>query len=960
MKRQCLIATIGIIWHIQTLLAQKPETVQYIFPLHNSTLNSRSSHIMIRSGYNIDKTTLYDKTLIKIHGSESGNHSGQMKLSTDHQTIIFKPDQLFDPGETVTVTILDGLMNQNGTDIPRFTFHFTITPLEEPLNPFKYIKNLNPVHTISEKMPPSLNKTVDDSLPDDFPHFNFEVTGYPGDGYLFLTPTGFITGNGYNLIIDNSGEIQYYNKITTGAPVDLKVLSNGMLSYGVMTEMFPFGGAGTTEFYMMDNTYTVIDSFQMGNGYFADFHEFQLLPNGHALLLTYDLQPVDLSQAVEGGHPGALVAGSIIQELDAKKNVIFQWRSWDYYELTDSYADLTQSMFDAIHINSIELDHDNHFLVSTLGLAEITKINRQTGDIIWRMGGKNNQFTFINEDDQYAPIYFMYQHDVRRLPNGNITLFDGGDPERELRDYSRVVEYQVDETNKTATNVWEYVHPSKLLAGNMGSAQRLDNGNTLICWGLTSWYGNPVVTEITPDGEIVLEMAFSKLTLTSYRAFKFDWNGGQPAAQVMRHELLTGNTKVFDTDEQQTGVSIKLNKTGGFGYNEVAAARYQYGPLAPEFPGKAPIVLPVRITLFNPINIFQYNIDISFDVDLLNMDKPDSILIYYREFENRGLFIPLPTTYNHVTREVKTTLTRSGLLQGEFIFTQQDLQSIAFVPILITQDDSGGVDQTQSLILEWTPVGFVNTYDLQVAPNEQFTDLIIDETYLTSSIYELESLVPNATYYWRVRSSNDGGTSDWSEAQMFQTSSPYITVTAPNGGETWQLGLNHFIQWNDNIHEDVIIELYQNESFLMEIDTARNSGGYAWEIPVYMDLSEDYKISIRSVERDSIIDMSNANFAIVDTVANPPDKKTFFLHQNFPNPFNAKTTIVYEIPTQNHVSLKVYNIRGEKILTLVNQIQDAAEYNINFNATGLSTGIYFYKITVGNKYKTSRKMCIIN
>ena len=74
---------------------------------------------------------------------------------------------------------------------------------------------------------------------------------------------------------------------------------------------------------MMDSSYTIIDNFQMGNGYIADSHEFQLLPNGNVMMLTYDLQSVDMSQVVPGGHPGALVAGSVIQELDADKNVVF-------------------------------------------------------------------------------------------------------------------------------------------------------------------------------------------------------------------------------------------------------------------------------------------------------------------------------------------------------------------------------------------------------------------------------------------------------------------------------------------------------------------------------------------------------------------------------------------------------------------------------------------------------------
>ena len=73
---------------------------------------------------------------------------------------------------------------------------------------------------------------------------------------------------------------------------------------------------------------------------------------------------------------------TIIQEVDAEGNVIFQWRSWDYYDVADSYEDLTKRKFDAIHVNSIELDLDGNIVVSARALSEITKISRSTGEML--------------------------------------------------------------------------------------------------------------------------------------------------------------------------------------------------------------------------------------------------------------------------------------------------------------------------------------------------------------------------------------------------------------------------------------------------------------------------------------------------------------------------------------------------------------------------------------------------
>jgi hypothetical protein len=84
----------------------------------------------------------------------------------------------------------------------------------------------------------------------------------------------------------------------------------------------------------------------------------------------------------------------------------------------------------------------------------------------------------------------------------------------------------------------------------------------------------------------------------------------------------------------------------------------------------------------------------------------------------------------------------------------------------------------------------------------------------------------------------------------------------------------------------------------------------------------------------------------------------FKLYQNYPNPFNPSTKISFVIPQRSNVSLKVYNITGTEIATLVNEVKDPGAYSINFNAEKLSSGVYFYKITAG-KFSSVRKMILI-
>ncbi len=89
----------------------------------------------------------------------------------------------------------------------------------------------------------------------------------------------------------------------------------------------------TGKYYAEDSQYNIVDSFYCGNGYSTDTHELRVLNNGHALLMSYDPQNVDMSLIVPGGDPNAIVIGLIIQEIDENKNVVFQWRSWDHFQL---------------------------------------------------------------------------------------------------------------------------------------------------------------------------------------------------------------------------------------------------------------------------------------------------------------------------------------------------------------------------------------------------------------------------------------------------------------------------------------------------------------------------------------------------------------------------------------------------------------------------------------------------
>jgi hypothetical protein len=229
------------------------------------------------------------------------------------------------------------------------------------------------------------------------------------------------------------------------------------------------------------------------------------------------------------------VTGVVIQELDSKGNIVLEWRSWDWIpfeDMNDDAGSLTAAVIDLVHTNSIELDWDGNYIISSRHLNELTKIDRRTGEIVWRMGGKKNQFAYINIPDN---VPYAFQHDLRRLPNGNITVYDNRNGR--LPEYSRAVEFALDEDNMTLTQVWEFRQtPADIYGRAMGSARRQLNGNTLIGWGFYS-----AMTEGKMDGSVALRFDFPPYY--SYRAFRFPWVGNP----LDKPQLLVENKGITTT-----------------------------------------------------------------------------------------------------------------------------------------------------------------------------------------------------------------------------------------------------------------------------------------------------------------------------------------------------------------------------------------------------------------------------
>lgn len=366
------------------------------------------------------------------------------------------------------------------------------------------------------------------TLPDFPPIITHVISDTMSDGYVFLTP-----GEPYNeslLILDNNGEPVYYKQAPdSDLFYDFKVQPDGSLTYihidrDVNSSGVPYYSSGAA--YQMDNTYTTINSFvPVGDSSIKmDEHELQMLPNGNAMFLIEERRTVDMTDVITGGRPNAVAIDMVIQEVDPENNLLFDWNGGDYYDVVDIAKpdELEDQTIDYMHSNSIEIDHDGNILLSSRELNEVSKIDYETGELMWRMGGNNNQFTLLGDDQ-----FFSFQHDARRVSTDTITVFDNiWNFDNYYSSNSRVLEYRLDEENLTAELIWEYEHPGGVWSWIMGNAQRQPNGNTMIGWGSGGYNGvreRRLFSEVSADGELLFDVEIEGYG--SYRAFRFDWEG---------------------------------------------------------------------------------------------------------------------------------------------------------------------------------------------------------------------------------------------------------------------------------------------------------------------------------------------------------------------------------------------------------------------------------------------------
>ncbi len=437
---------------------------------------------------------------VVVSGSRSGRHPGRLLAHSDGLGASFVPDKPFTAGERVTVRTKLDILGAHAGD-----YGFTVARRPPP-KPTRGAEPNDYGHgavrrfvTRPDLVPPAVTVTT-------------RAAGRDA-GLIFIAPKA---GRGQDgvMILDDDGQVVWFRPAGhREEATDFRVQTYQGKPVLTWWQGRLIGGDGRGEGVIYDDHYRALPRVRAGNGYSMDLHEFELTPQGTALIISYD--PVIEDLRAFGGPRDGIVVDGVVQEIDVATGlVLFEWHSIGSVSFEDTHerAPKGHGQWDYMHLNSVALDTDGNLVVSARHTSTVYKLDRSTGKILWRLGGEHSDF-------KLGPgATFGSQHDARPQPDGTLTLFDNATPPP-LRKASRAVTLRLDTQRHTATLARSLSHPDGLLAATQGSVSLLPGGNAFVGWGSRRWF-----SEYDAAGKLVFDAQLAPGNDT-YRAFRLAWTG---------------------------------------------------------------------------------------------------------------------------------------------------------------------------------------------------------------------------------------------------------------------------------------------------------------------------------------------------------------------------------------------------------------------------------------------------
>lgn len=334
------------------------------------------------------------------------------------------------------------------------------------------------------------------------------------------------------MILDTHGELVWFKPLPGGDSIPFNFQVQTYRGKPTLTwfQGNVHGGHATGGHYVLaDDTYQQIAEVHETT-YPCDLHEFILTPEGTALHTAY--QPGVVTDA------GAHVIVGHAQEVDVATNaLVFDWPCYPAVSPDLSSVPATDDYF---HINSIALwpGPERNLLISSRNTSAVYLVDRQTGQVAWRLGGKQSDFAMG------PAASFCFQHDARPLADGSgVSLFDdASQPCPEKVASGKVL--LLDQTTKRATLRHRYLHTDgELDVHSQGNCQLLANGGHMVGWGYL-----PYFSAYAPSEDTVAPMVLDGRIpegASSYRTFLFDWTGRPPLSELALVVLPSAGTGHF-------------------------------------------------------------------------------------------------------------------------------------------------------------------------------------------------------------------------------------------------------------------------------------------------------------------------------------------------------------------------------------------------------------------------------
>ncbi|MBI1932846.1 MAG: T9SS type A sorting domain-containing protein [Ignavibacteriales bacterium] len=323
--------------------------------------------------------------------------------------------------------------------------------------------------------------------------------------------------------------------------------------------------------------------------------------------------------------------------------------------------------------------------------------------------------------------------------------------------------------------------------------------------------------------------------------------------------------------------------------------------------------------------------------------------------------------------KVKVVFLNNNHSTFEFISnTNRNVSITDFYPDLVAPSKptnfilNGFLDKVE---LSWNknPEGDVEKYNIYRSTTANFDpDTMATFTYaVLDTVFTDTNVVYGNSYYYSIAAVDTAGNkSDYSEILAVSIADT-IAPEAPTGLKIVLTDESTAsLSWNKNLEGDVEkYQIYRSMVSNFDPDTM-DTFTYSTTDTFYVDVNVDidkhyyYKISAVDIHENNSEFSSEVNLLITDIVNNNVLPTKFELSQNYPNPFNPVTKISYQIPQSTKLKIVVYDMLGNEVKILENGYKEAGYYNLEFDGSKYSSGIYFYKMIAGSFVETKKFVLI--